>query len=125
VGGSRLSRGKGRGAGYGSLGTGEAQVSLARGKARGRPGREAHLLSASRPQVRSPRFLAVSIQGYTFLRELCSVNLALNRKNRLQWCGRCCSNVTRFLMKTPSTSFRRNKNEIHFINTLFLRINRI
>ena len=32
----------------GSLGTGEAQVSLARGKERGRPGREAHLLSASR-----------------------------------------------------------------------------
>ena len=47
-GGSRLGRGTGRGAGYGSLGRGEAQVSLARGKARGRPGREAHLLSASR-----------------------------------------------------------------------------
>ena len=44
-GGSRLGRGTGRGAGYGSLGTGEAQDSLARGKARGRPEREAHLLS--------------------------------------------------------------------------------
>ena len=31
-GGSRLGRGTGRGAGYGSLGTGEAQVSLARSK---------------------------------------------------------------------------------------------
>jgi hypothetical protein len=43
-GGSRLGRATRRGAGYGSLGTGEAQVSLARGKARGRPAREAHLL---------------------------------------------------------------------------------
>ena len=44
-GGSRLGRATRRGAGYGSLGTGEAQVSLARGKARGRPAREAHLLN--------------------------------------------------------------------------------
>ena len=91
-GGSRLGRGTGRGAGYGSLGTGEAQVSLARGKARGRPAREAHLLQRDAVGV---CFLAVGAiwspaTAYAKSRDESSNNLQEKLKHVRSPCAGTC-----------------------------------